>query len=231
MHPSIMDATNPDQIQKFIQDVETTEADWVTISTEFFMIHSRLDHWKKTMGGRYNNNMQAVFDDLWKYLISNIYTVAGFQNGNNLMPSEKTMALCQENGIDCTSSRHRPPGRIQHAIFDTVAMCGALCAGNPFDSGGPFSPIGWGEAHEMGHNLQNHLLKIYGGKTQEVSNNIYPYVLYQKYNEDHTNDSNKMLTRGLNGLTTQNREPAAFTIIKQSLSQSNPKEYVKNAIW
>jgi hypothetical protein len=37
---------------------------------------------------------------------------------------------------------------------DIRAACGSLFAGNPFDSGSAFMPLGWGENHEMGHNLQ-----------------------------------------------------------------------------
>ena len=35
-------------------------------------------------------------------------------------------------------------------------------------------PLGWGENHEMGHNLQRERLKIYSGRSTEVSNNIFP---------------------------------------------------------
>jgi hypothetical protein len=47
-----------------------------------------------------------------------------------------------------------------------------MCSGNPITSGGGFEPRGWGESHELGHNLQK--FNIYDGMSGEVSNNIFP---------------------------------------------------------
>ena len=47
-----------------------------------------------------------------------------------------------------------------------------MCSGNPITSGGGLEPRGWGESHEMGHNLQR--FNIYDTLSGEVENNIFP---------------------------------------------------------
>ena len=71
---------------------------------------------------------------------------------------------------------HKPPS-IQHFHHDYVARCGWMCSGDPISSGAGFEPRGWGESHEMGHNMQS--FNVYGGITGEVSNNIFP--LHKKW--------------------------------------------------
>lgn len=171
-------------MNKFIEDIKTTEADWVVVATEFLMIHSRLDHWNIGINNaRYNGDMKAFFDDLWNYLIYNTYSIAGYNNGDKLMPTEKVQAYCDEFGIDCLAKKHQLPERIQHVVSDKYSACGDLCSGNPYDTTGPVGAVSWGDAHEIGHNLQHGLLKIYGNKSNENSNNVYPYAIYQKFNE------------------------------------------------
>lgn len=75
-----------------------------------------------------------------------------------------------------------------NAILEHAA-CGNGCSGNPFDMDWTIIPIGWGESHELGHNMQMSLLQIsytaegvdtniwtsYQNRATENSNNIFPY--------------------------------------------------------
>ena len=76
-------------------------------------------------------------------------------------------------------------------LFDITehAQCGSGCSGNPFDMDWTITPLGWGEAHELGHNMQIGLLQIgwvpvtsnadkwssYQSRAGENSNNIFPF--------------------------------------------------------
>ena len=49
---------------------------------------------------------------------------------------------------------------IQHANYDQNAHCGSGCSGNPWDAAWNISPTGWGDNHELGHNLQTNRLNV-----------------------------------------------------------------------
>ena len=180
-------------IDDFGVEVAATDSDWLDIATPWAEIHSLKSHLENAFadqdGNRGNgyttSDVTAWIDDLDRYLIAGNYAYAGF--GGEGLPAlvPAVRAWCdarglgavsyQEKTVDlCTDARiHRKPQR-QHINSDVTAACGALCAGNPFDSAYPISPLGWGENHEMGHNLQRSRLKIYSGRSTEVSNNIFP---------------------------------------------------------
>lgn len=230
-HPVLNNPGDPAAVMQFSEDIKNTKAEWVVVSTEFLMMHSRIDHWKKSIdNNRYRGNTIEFLDDIWNYLIKNTYLIAGYQNGSNLMPSDKVLAYCREFGIDCLDKRHSIPESIQHAVSDSVAMCGGLCSGNPYDTSGPIGAISWGDAHEIGHNLQRDVLKIYGNSSIESSNNIYPYALFQKYNETQSTIGS-MVKRDLELVSRTVKIPIPFRVIKESFSQANPTEYAREQMW
>lgn len=112
---------------------------------------------------------------------------------------------------------------MQHVIADSYADCGSGCSGNPYDQAWALDPMGWGETHEIGHNLQRERLLIYGGQSDEVSNNIFPAHKQMAAN------------RASNPATPMTRDGTSarlgFDLIKTSLTQSSPSAYVKGQIW
>jgi immunomodulating metalloprotease len=112
---------------------------------------------------------------------------------------------------------------MQHVISDNYAACGAGCSGNPYDQNWALEPLGWGETHEIGHNMQRGRLNIYGGRSGEVSNNLFPTHKLIAFNK--ANPSAKSLTRG--GTSAK----LGFDIIKASLATADPTTYVYDAIW
>ncbi len=228
-HPTIQNPGDSAEIAKFVSDLENTKAEWVVVATDFLVIHSRMENWKKAVEDtRYNWDTEKFLEDIWTYLIKNIYTVAGYQDGVNLIPSDKVKAYCNEFGIDCESATHNSPENVQHAVSDTVAYCGGLCSGHPYDTSGPVT-VGWWDGHEIGHNLQNTMLNIYGEKSLEVSNQYYPYSMMQNYNETQTSVESMMRNPPDRDRTT--KEITSFKLIKESFAQANPKQYMKDKIW
>jgi immunomodulating metalloprotease len=173
-HPVLRDANDPIQVEAFRSELATTQTNWVVIGTEFLTVHSNLGHFNTTLAN-YNGNLTALAVDINNYIVKDTYELAGFNAATpgkfNLAPS--VLAFCNAAGWDCTGIQHRREV-MQHVIVDTVALCGSACSGNPYDQSGPLKPSGWGETHEIGHNLQRDRLKIYDGKSGEVSNNIFP---------------------------------------------------------
>lgn len=185
-HPTLSNFDN-ESIAKFMNELENSPFDWVDIKTPFVEIHSLKSKMREAFstGGSfpYNNNVELYFKDLKKYLIDNNLNLAGFK-GDGLALNSSVAGWCSDNNLDCTSDIHKKPA-IQHINSDINAHCGGGCSGNPYDASWGITPTGWGDNHEFGHNLQVGRLKIYGGKSTEVSNNIFPLYSNWSYINDH----------------------------------------------
>ncbi len=223
----LLDAFDDASINLFLNDVEATNSDWVDIKTPFAEIHTlksnMLSAFTQQDGNSKNGytyqDVQAYINDLNQYLIIGNYAYAGFTGDGLPELNAEVQSFCsafQLTGVVydgasknlCTDAVIHAKPKIQHINSDVNAACGALCSGNPFDSGGPIMPLGWGENHEMGHNLQRGRLNIYG-RSGEVSNNIFPL---------HTQWS-WTVAKGLSKHPDQTRpdNPEAFTILQNAI--------------
>jgi hypothetical protein len=189
----MLDSFDANSIQSFADELLSTNSDWVDIKTTYTEIHSHKSHMRQALerqdGDRSNGytpgDVQDYIDDLNGYLINGNYEYAGFAGPGLQALSTAVQQFCADTGLSavvysggvrnlCTDTDIHAIPKVQHINADVNAACGSLCSGNPFDTGGPIMPLGWGENHEMGHNLQRRLLKVYGSRTTEVSNNIFP---------------------------------------------------------
>ncbi|MBB4011711.1 ImpA family metalloprotease [Niveibacterium umoris] len=96
-----------------------------------------------------------------------------YANGYNNMPmSALAQNVCTQLGWTCDGPLHRAPN-VQHFI-GWIAACGFLCSGNPSD-GFAGIDVGWGWAHELGHNTVQRVMHIAPngkGCVVECDNNI-----------------------------------------------------------
>ena len=181
----------------FLNDFQTSKLGWLEIKTAGIEIHSLIGKTKELLlpdpansaGKVYPDvskpyyisstksiDMAKYLDEAKKYVMEDAYQLAGFQTGGLTLHTRVT-DFCASHQWNCNStSIHKPP-TLQHYHTDQAANCGWMCSGNPITSGGGFEPRGWGESHELGHNLQK--FNVYGGNSGEVSNNIFP--LHKKW--------------------------------------------------
>ena len=158
-------------------------------------------------------------------MIKDTYELAGFNSatpGTFVLPASVT-TFCTAAGWDCTGIQHRRDV-MQHVISDNYAACGSGCSGNPYDQDWALEPLGWGETHEIGHNLQRTRLKIYGGQSGEVSNNIFPVHKQMAFNKA-TLPATPM-KRGSGSGTG-----SAFTLIQASMQPGASATHVYDAMW
>lgn len=136
-------------------------------------VHAKVEKVRGSIDKDYGGDVQRFIRELNEVFIDDAYTLAGFAIPNQA----KTPAIQQEcavRGWDCDSETlHKLPGT-QHINVDQYAQCGGGCSGNPYDQTWGLNPRGWGESHELGHNLQVNRLKVYGGRSGEISNQIFP---------------------------------------------------------
>ena len=189
----LLDAFDEASVAAFSDALMATDSDWVDIRTPFAEIHSLKSHVTTAFArqdgdesdGYATADVLDYIDDLNGYLIKGNYEYAGFASASLAPLDARVAAWCTANALTaidyggetvnlCTDERIHALPRVQHVNAGIAAACGSLCAGNPFDTGSPIDPLGWGENHEMGHNLQRARLKVYGARSNEVSNNIFP---------------------------------------------------------
>ncbi|NMD51621.1 hypothetical protein HG547_08195 [Shewanella sp. DNRA4] len=195
-HPSIMDFSNPAEITAFNDKIQNTELPHVDLRTDGAEQHLRRDRFMNAIGGKIPD-VTALLKSIVEDHINSVYTLAGLKiQGKSLsesLPAEVLSSCQAQFGADCTDASLHTRSIIQHANYDQNAQCGSGCSGNPWDAAWNISPTGWGDNHELGHNLQTNRLNVqyatvansdnwtgYGSRAGENSNNIFPYVVLWK---------------------------------------------------
>jgi immunomodulating metalloprotease len=92
---------------------------------------------------------------------------------NDAGMSAKVTSLCASFGWTCTGSLHDTPA-VQHFV-GWIATCGYLCSGDPIDGYAGIG-LGWGYAHELGHNTVQRVMRMVPegttGCSTECDNNL-----------------------------------------------------------
>lgn len=192
-HPTITDFNAPEQIRRFTELLEGTELPHIDLRTEQAEQHLRKDRLLGSLGGEFPD-IESLLDAIVNEHVNAVYTLAGFKvQGKSLSESlpEAVKVRCMTMfGEDCVDESLHSRTLIQHANYDQNAHCGSGCSGNPWDASWNISPRGWGDNHELGHNLQVNKLNVqyvivadrnrwsqYSSRATENSNNIFPYVV------------------------------------------------------
>jgi hypothetical protein len=221
-YPVLRNPQDAAQVAAFKAELATTPANWVDVSTDFLIVHSNLANFRQTLA-TYGDDMNKLASSIWTAMIKDTYELAGFNSatpGTFTLPTSVS-AFCTVAGWDCTGTQHRRDV-VQHVISDNYANCGAGCSGNPYDQDWALDPLGWGETHEIGHNLQRSRLNIYGGLSTEVSNNIFPAHKQMMFNQT---------TLPATPLTRSGSAKAGFDLIKAAMATSDPTAAMHTAMW
>lgn len=214
--------TNPADISAFKSALAASPFGWTGIRTNFVEINSRTEMLKETIASApYNGDLSAALGAIWSYMIKGTYELAGF-NGNELTMADAIKTRCSQLGWNCTDPVVHAKPAIQHINIDISAACGDGCSGNPYDQDWALDPMGWGESHEIGHNLQRGRLKIYDGRSTEVSNNIFPsYKGWQYYQ----NAGIKL------GHCSSGAHTALYAWLQDAYKSSDPKQTLYTRLW
>ena len=210
------------QASGYLTALETSPLSWAGLRTDFVEINSRKHMMKQFIYAEpYRGDVEQALNDVWRYMIKGTYDLAGF-SGEGLALAPSVAARCALLGWDCQNEQIHAKPKVQHINVDEAAHCGGGCSGNPYDQAWVLSPFGWGESHEIGHNLQRNRLKIYGGRSGEVSNNIFPlYKGWQRFK-----DSGERIA------SCDRQSPqTTFEWLKQAQNSSDPVTSVYDKLW
>ncbi len=220
-HPVLRNMRDAAEAAVFKAEVASTPTNWVGITTDFLTLHSTLTHMRTTLAS-HGQDVTLLADRTWTYMIKDSYELAGFNSAAGVLSLPQTVTnFCTAAGWDCNGTQHRRD-LMQHVIADSSALCGAACAGNPYDQNDEFQPLGWTESHELGHNLQRQRMSIYG-RAGEVSNLIFPIHKWMAFNQANPQ------------LTERRARPEdtamAFAVIKDSLQPGASPTHMFDTIW
>lgn len=216
-HPTLFYPATADDIAKFAADVSTSTAYWAEIVDGVFEIHSPILKIKSALSSDgqdveapprrvyYNttNGLQDLVNGFRNSWAGNDYMLAGLKIRSDPLSStlsDDDQKICSDLGLPCLNETINTRVAHQHVTYDAYAACGGLCSGNPITIGGDPKPIGYGEGHELGHNLQPKQLGIfwpdtavgsqlskvdswtsYARRDGETSNNIFPIDNIYRY--------------------------------------------------
>lgn len=203
----------------FIAALNNGQFDWAEIKMPGAEIHTKVAKMKDVLQKDYGNDMLRYLDELRDLLIEGDYRMAGYAlKGLDLPAAVQT--FCSGLAWNCTDVvMHRGPST-QHINSDDFAACGDGCSGNPYDQDWGVNPRGWGESHELGHNQQQGILNIYGGRSGEVSNNLFPLRMnWRVLHEKNTYVANNVGYR------------SAFDMINAGRTNADPLEARYQSIW
>ena len=205
-HPAILDFSDAVQKSRFSKLMNETEIPHVDLRTDSYELHLRKDRLTEAFDSSVEfSNIDDLLTAIQQVHINSVYTLAGLKiQGLTLNESlpENVLKICSNlfGQSACVDESIHQRTIIQHANFDQHAQCGAGCSGNPWDAGWSIHPAGWGENHELGHNLQVNRFnaayttnpedwKSYESRATENSNNIFPFYVRWNYHYNHKKET------------------------------------------
>lgn len=218
LRQAIFTGDNP---AEFEAQLASSPLNWAEVKLPAIEIHSRMDLFRESINDALiGGDMMRLVSLTQTYLYDDIYSLAGMV-GDGLDQTAAVTAFCSSHNWDCTSTNIHGVPNIQHINADQ-ANCGYGCSGNPYDQYWAYSPLGWGESHEIGHNLQRSRLKIYDGASTEVSNNIFPVHKWLRFNQASGEVSKFGRNLGFK---------ATFDALQLAAKSPDPIDAAHQAIW
>lgn len=226
-HPFLDLSTGDGDRNGFIAALNTGQFEWAEIKLPGIEVHTLVDKLKSVIYENnptrykvYVGNFDLYLTELKTLFFEDLYLLAGYALPGR-QPTRHVLDVCARLNWDCTSSSiHRVP-ETQHINVDRYSQCGNGCSGNPYDQDWGLSPRGFGESHEVGHNQQKSMHKIYDYQSGEVSNNLFPL------------HKNWRMYRELQYNTSDNRVDykSAFNMLIAAKQYKDPVEAAYQSIW
>lgn len=176
-HPTLLNHKNQQDVLSFLEDIQSNPINWIDIKSDYAELHMNRETIIESLKFRlYNGNVEKFVEHYNKYTTGGNFEYAGYTGDGLNDLSDDVKNWGRNIGLYDQMYDQSIHGKrwTQHYNIERPT-CGDLCSGNPADQWAPhFRPTSWGENHEVGHNLQAGRLKVYDGKSGEVSNNIFP---------------------------------------------------------
>lgn len=205
--------TSPADNARFGEQLDAGEYDWAELVTSGFEVHSTLEKMRESIADPIWGSAEALAEGTKQYIGDFPYVLAGFK-GPGVDVIDEIHDFATEKGLTINVI-----DQVQHMNADQ-ATCGYGCSGNPYDAYWAFSPIGHGDIHELGHNLEKSRFMFEGFELHAITN-PYSYYTKSKYNEITGGDTD-----------CQNLPfRTLFEKIQASTHEANATQYLKDNLW
>ena len=195
--------------QSFAQAILVGNYDWAEVVTPAFEVHSKLEKMRETMQNPNWNNASNLAKAIIHYTANFPWVLAGFM-GPGIGVVSEIHDFASSKGWQMDNADY-----VQHMNADQ-ANCGYGCSGNPYDAYWAFSPIGHGDIHEFGHNLEKSFFRFTGWDGHASTNPYSYYTKSQFYKETGGDpDCQRLPFKDMfNQLQTAAKEPDPFTYMQ-----------------
>lgn len=238
-HAALLDVGNATQVARFLRAVRSSPIPVLDLKAPGMELHMRSDFFLAALRpvGLFQNysgpgGLAQILHDLRYNFLEAQMTLAGFKAPGKALAeslSPQVLRACAALRWNCTDEAIHVYAGIQHAVYDDRALCGNGCSGNPFDMDWTLTPMGWGEAHELGHNMQMSQLQVawlaagssrdawanYANRATENSNNLFPYHNRWRYFRVYRNFSGSTAAEAWKGHVDD------FTYLQSALARVN----------
>ncbi|CAM8671896.1 Immunomodulating metalloprotease N-terminal domain containing protein [Comamonadaceae bacterium] len=219
-HPFLDQSAGAGDQPAFVNALNAAQHEWAEIKLAGIEIHSRADKMRAVINTDFGGDVDRFLSEVKTLFFEDLYQLAGFAVPGKTLTAH-VQAMCTQFGWNCTDAAlHRMPGT-QHINVDNYAQCGSGCSGNPYDQDWGLNPRGWGESHEVGHNLQKGMHKVYDDRSTEVSNNLFPlrkgWRMRLELGDNRSND--------------RVNYRSAFNMVMAARAEADPVEGAYQRIW
>ena len=205
--------------EAFIAKLAANDFDWAEISTPYFEIHSTQSKMLQTMERSYWLDSPSILSTYINTYVHDYPRALAGLKGDGITPIVEVDTFVSQKGWTLDENEV-----VKHMNADQP-LCGYGCAGNPYDAGwyfsqsGSDSPVGHGDVHEVGHELEGSMR--FDGWDSHSSTNYYVFYSKSKVFQE------KGETHGCFGLPFQN----LFNILQTSVGEPDPAAYIKANLW
>ena len=162
-HAALLDMGSNSSIEYFLAKLNQTHLPCMDMRALGLEVHSMRNNWEEGIAAyisqfaQYGFGIRNFVDDYRFRFVEKQYTLAGFKAPgktlNQTLPAS-VQQLCTAMNWPCWDESIHSRASTQHSNYDDWANCGDGCSGNPWDADWGVTAIGWGESHELGHNMQ-----------------------------------------------------------------------------
>ncbi len=172
----------PEDDTAFTQGLQANEYDWAEFSTDYFEITGLRSNFVETMDHELTAGDPQKLSGLINEYHHNIPRYLGGYEGEGITVPNEVQNFADLHGLTLENW-----DRVQHFNSDQ-ATCGYGCSGNPYDAYWSFAPLGHGDLHEVGHNLETSDMRFSEWSVHASTNwySYYPKFLFQQRGAETT---------------------------------------------
>ena len=161
----------------FLAALAADQYDWAEVAAEHFELHQTVEKMQSTLSDSRWDTPAELETYITRYHHNYHKVLSGYQGENiDVIAEIHNFATANDYVVPVYAD-------VQHFNGDQPT-CGYGCSGNPYDAAWPFSALGHGDLHEVGHNFESGRFKFNGFEGHATTNFYSYYVKSRAFAEE-----------------------------------------------